>query len=120
MRFELPDFSPDAQDEAAIAMLNYSGALGFILSGHLIGALDRARDDWPELPAKGHTGGRITLSRAIEIYQQHGGQFLPAGVPMATGQPFRRGMRALTAFCLGLAMGGGLVVASLSWWRMAL
>lgn len=114
LRFGFPDFSADAQDEAAVAMLDYSGALGFILSGHLQGALDRARADWPELPAKGQAGGRLTLARAIEIYEQSGGQFLPARAYTPPITHPQRGMRALTAFCLGLALGGGLVVVS-SW-----
>lgn len=120
LRFGFKDFGADAQDEAAVALLDMSGALGNIMTGHFLGALAHARDDWPELPMKDHAGGTIPLARAIEIYEQHGGQFVPtkqSPPPLPHG---RRLARDMAAFWLGVALGGGLVLAaSWDWWRSA-
>jgi lysozyme len=49
-RLKLPDFSPLSQDQAAVALLDESGALDLIYAGDIEGAIHKASKIWASLP----------------------------------------------------------------------
>jgi len=49
-RLNLPDFSPLSQDQAAVALLDESGALDLIYAGDIEGAIKKASKIWASLP----------------------------------------------------------------------
>jgi len=49
-KLNLPDFSPLSQDQAAVALLDESGALDLIYAGDIEGAIKKASKIWASLP----------------------------------------------------------------------
>jgi lysozyme len=67
-------FEPDAQDAAAIALLDRIGALSLIQAGDLDGALQRASYRWASLPPRRVAGQPTrTLQWARSVFLDNGG-----------------------------------------------
>ena len=72
-QYDFPDFSPESQDEAAVALIAEKGALGDAKAGRLAEAVAKCAPVWASLP--GSTAGQRTESYdAVElVYLQNGG-----------------------------------------------
>lgn len=64
----LPDFSPQSQDIAAVELINQRGALSYLLSGDLVGTLQKLGCAWASLPYSGCGQGERTLSSVISYF----------------------------------------------------
>jgi lysozyme len=69
-QLQLPDFTPASQDAWTAWRLKRAGALPFIESGDITGAIYACRNIWASLP--GSTAGQPTaqLSALLEFYNQ--------------------------------------------------
>lgn len=67
------DFSPAAQDAAALALLQRRGALNLIRNGKFNEALARLGDEWEAFKRMMAGNYPITLAEAQNIYMQNGG-----------------------------------------------
>lgn len=72
VKYAFPDFSPDCQDEAAVALIDGRGALTAVKRGQLAKAIDLCKQEWASLP--GSTYGQRT-----ESYEAVEAEYLKAG-----------------------------------------
>ena len=72
-QYSFPDFSPECQDEAAVALIAEKHALGDIMFGDLKSAVQKCSSIWASLP--GSTAGQRTEDYgAVEkVYTDNGG-----------------------------------------------
>ena len=72
-QYGFPDFSPDCQDEGAVALIAERGALADIEAGSLAAAIHKCRNVWASLP--GAEAGQRTESYAAvrKVYVDAGG-----------------------------------------------
>ena len=72
-QYGFEDFTPDCQDEAAVALILGRGALDDVEAGRLGDAISKCAAEWASLP--GSTAGQRTESfaRVAQVYQDHGG-----------------------------------------------
>ena len=73
-QYDFPDFTPESQDEAAVALIVGRGALNDVLLGDLKTAVQKCAAEWASLP--GSTAGQRTESyQSVENeYLAHGGK----------------------------------------------
>ena len=73
-QYGFPDFSPECQDEAAVALIAEKHALDDVVSGDLKSAVQKCAAIWASLP--GSTAGQRTESyHAVEqVYLANGGK----------------------------------------------
>lgn len=76
MRYGFPDFSPECQDEAAVALIDGRGALILVKQGRLADAIEACSKEWASLP--GSTAGQRT-----EKYADVEAEYLKAGGTLA-------------------------------------
>ncbi len=69
----LKDFSPAAQDAAAIQLLRECGALPLIDAGKITDAIDSCSKIWASLPGAGYSQHENTFSDLLYAYKQAGG-----------------------------------------------
>jgi lysozyme len=72
-RLNLPDFSPDSQDAAAIELLRESGALDHVKVGNVERAVQAARRTWASLPGAGYEQPERSLAWVQAQFQAAGG-----------------------------------------------
>lgn len=72
-RLDLPDFSPESQDEAAIELINERGAIPAVVDGELRFALDVCAPVWASLPASSYPQPKRTYAFAERAYLNAGG-----------------------------------------------
>ncbi len=77
-QYGFPDFSPQCQDEAAVALIAGRKALNAIIEGNLADALDRCSWEWASLPPNRYGQGAMTAERVYDVYDKWGGDFQPA------------------------------------------
>ncbi len=72
-----PVFTPEAQDLAAVRLLEKTGAIAALNRGDVAGAIEAAGTQWASLPTAGGGGigdstgqGHYSLTQATNIYQQ--------------------------------------------------
>ena len=72
-QYSFPDFSPECQDEAAVALIAEKHALGDILAGNLKSAVQKCSAIWASLP--GSTAGQRTedFNSVQQVYLSNGG-----------------------------------------------
>lgn len=72
-QYDFQDFTPDSQDEAAVALIVEKGALGDAKAGRLASAVAKCAPIWASLP--GSTAGQRTESMAAveKEYLDNGG-----------------------------------------------
>lgn len=76
IRYAFPDFSPQSQDEAAVALIDGRGGLLFVKHGKLVEAVKACAPEWASLP--GSTAGQRT-----ESYQNVEQEYLKWGGGLA-------------------------------------
>jgi lysozyme len=72
-RLNLPDFSPESQDRAAIALLDQIGAIPSIQRGDFQRAIQVASSQWASLPYSRSGQPKFPMQTALQIYQDAGG-----------------------------------------------
>jgi lysozyme len=72
-KIDLPSFSPDNQDKAAIQLIKETGALPLIEGGKLEAALAKVRKIWASLPASGNNQPERSLADVKKWYLDAGG-----------------------------------------------
>lgn len=74
-RYRLPDFSPESQDRAALALIDEAGALADVRAGRVTAAIDKCRRIWASLPGAGYAQPERAADWLLSRYQAHGGTF---------------------------------------------
>jgi len=72
-QYDFPDFTPEVQDEAAVALIAEKHALGDVKAGRLAEAVEKCAPIWASLP--GSTAGQRTEDYAAvqKVYTDSGG-----------------------------------------------
>lgn len=72
-QYDFPDFSPDSQDQAAVALIAGRHALEDVISGEFANAVEKCSQEWASLP--GSKAGQRTESydAVLAVYQENGG-----------------------------------------------
>lgn len=68
-----PDFSPQSQDECAVALMTRRRALGDVMAGRIKTAIRKCNKEWASLPGSPYGQRTETLADALKYYGQHGG-----------------------------------------------
>lgn len=76
--YAFPDFSPQCQDEAAVALIAGRKALDDVKAGRFDAALAKCGKEWASLPGSPYGQPTLTLEKARAIYEQWGGRYEPA------------------------------------------
>lgn len=71
--YSLPDFSPENQDKAAIALIKRRGALADVLAGRFHQAITRCNKEWASLPGSPYGQKTLSMARALQLLAQAGG-----------------------------------------------
>ena len=72
-QYEFDDFTPESQDEAAVALIVGRGAIDDVISGHLAEAIAKCAEEWASLPGS-KAGQRTEKYADVEAeYRNHGG-----------------------------------------------
>ncbi len=71
----LPDFSPESQDAAALYLVDRCGALGDVRAGRFASAVAKCRKVWASLPGAGYSQPERSLAWLQDRYQAAGGAF---------------------------------------------
>ncbi len=69
-----PLFGQEDQQLFAAWCINRRGALDDVLAGRIEQALKKCAKEWASLPGSPYGQPTISLERALEVYQRHGGQ----------------------------------------------
>jgi muramidase (phage lysozyme) len=72
-RLQLPDFSPDSQDAAALELIRERGALADVQAGRVQAAITKCAPIWASLPGAGYAQPERKLPTLIAQYQAAGG-----------------------------------------------
>lgn len=68
------DFSPDTQDEAAVALILERNALKDIMGGRIEEAVRKLRTVWASLPGSPYGQRTESMGRFLAEYDRHGGK----------------------------------------------
>lgn len=69
--YKWEDFSPRSQDEAAVALIAYRGALPAVLAGRVDEALAKCNKEWASLPGATYGQPTARLDRTIALYAKY-------------------------------------------------
>lgn len=75
----LPDFSPESQDQAAVWLIQRRGALQDVESGDLDSALAKCGKEWASLPGSPYGQPTRTVDDCRRVYIAAGGTLMQAG-----------------------------------------
>ena len=75
-QYGFPDFSPECQDEAAVALIVGRGAIDDVISGDLAEAVKKCSEEWASLPGS-------TAGQRVESYENVKQAYLDAGGKLA-------------------------------------
>jgi len=70
---DLPDFSPESQDAAAVALIRRRGALADVKAGRFAVAVEKCKKEWASLPGAGYGQHENSLARLQSAYTVAGG-----------------------------------------------
>lgn len=72
-QYDFPDFTPECQDEAAVALIAGRGALDDVVDGRFEDAVNKCSKEWASLP--GSKAGQRTeaMEDVLAVYLNHGG-----------------------------------------------
>ena len=73
-KYGFPDFSPQQQDLAAIALIMERGALEDVRAGDISAAISKCCKEWASLPYSPYGQPRQTLAAAMETFTNYGGR----------------------------------------------
>lgn len=74
-KLQLPDFSPESQQIAAVFLLKAVGALKAVEEGRFDDAIAKAASQWASLPGAGYGQPEKKLSELRQVYASAGGVF---------------------------------------------
>lgn len=69
----LPDFSPESQDAAAIWLIQRRGAYDDVIRGNFDAALQKVAREWASLPGSPYGQPTLSLTRAQKVFTDNGG-----------------------------------------------
>jgi muramidase (phage lysozyme) len=69
----LPDFTPQSQDRAAIELIRENGSLDLVQSGKFAEAVTKVRKVWASMPGAGYSQPEKSLAKLREVYLKNGG-----------------------------------------------
>lgn len=72
-KYGWPDFSPQSQDECAVALIAGRRALGDVMAGRIKTAIKKCNREWASLPGSPYGQRTETLADVLKYYGQHGG-----------------------------------------------
>ncbi len=72
-KLHLPDFGRDAQDRAALALVEDAGALQMVDKGEISDAINACSRIWASLPGAGYGQHENDMASLVSVYQQRGG-----------------------------------------------
>lgn len=82
-QYGFADFTPESQDEAAVALIAERGALDDIRAGRFETAVRKIAQVWASLPESPYGQPTISWQRARAVYEAYGGRYAPGeGNPM--------------------------------------
>ena len=79
--YELPDFSPQCQDEACVALIKGRKALDDVIAGRFKDAVVKCAKEWASLPFSPYGQPTLTYDLALKTYQAWGGRLEEAAPP---------------------------------------
>lgn len=74
-RYRFPDFSPQCQDEAAVALIHGRKALEDVKAGNFDAAIAKCGKEWASLPGSPYGQRTMTSEEARDVYTRWGGRF---------------------------------------------
>lgn len=75
------DFSPQCQDEAAVALIKGRKALDDVIAGRFRVAIEKCAKEWASLPFSPYGQPTLTYELALATYQAWGGELAPSFNP---------------------------------------
>jgi muramidase (phage lysozyme) len=84
--YGFPDFSPQCQDEGAIALIAGRGALDDVIAGRLETAIAKCCKEWASLPGSPYGQPTRSMEQALDTYAKAGGT-LHAEAPQSPPAP---------------------------------
>ena len=72
-KLDLPDFSPDSQDKAAVELIQQRGAYGDLVAGRWAVAIAKCQKEWASLPGAGYGQHENSLASLRQAYLDKGG-----------------------------------------------
>lgn len=73
---QLPDFSPQSQDRAAIELIRKKDALTDVLNGKIVSAIYKCRKIWASFPGAGYGQGEKQIESLLQFYTKAGGKLI--------------------------------------------
>ena len=70
----LPDFSPESQDKAAIELIREKGALQDVIDGRFEIAVNKISKVWASMPGAGYKQPEKKMTALIKVFTENGGQ----------------------------------------------
>jgi muramidase (phage lysozyme) len=87
-QYHFEDFSPQCQDEGAVALIAGRGALADVMAGQLGAAIGKCNREWASLPGSPWGQPTRTMAQATKTYTQAGGTLAdPAAAPQHKEAP---------------------------------
>ncbi|WP_255594636.1 glycoside hydrolase family 104 protein [Acidovorax sp. sif1233] len=77
-QYGFADFSPTNQDLGAVALIKGRKALDDVVAGRFEDAVRKCNREWASLPGSPYGQPVVTMARARQEYEAHGGTFAPA------------------------------------------
>lgn len=71
----LPDFSPESQDKAAVFLIERRSALQEVKEGRFEEAIRKCNREWASLPGSPYGQPTMTIARCRQVYEQYGGTY---------------------------------------------
>lgn len=87
-RETLPDFSPESQDRAAVALIQGRHALDDVEAGRLESAIRKCGPEWASLPSSTSGQPRRSLEECVKFFRAAGGQ-IAAPAQIVPDWPFK-------------------------------
>lgn len=78
-KLNLPDFSPESQDMAAVELIRRRGALGDVIAGRFGAAVKKCASEWASLPGSPYGQPTISWNRAAALFASNGGTITDGG-----------------------------------------
>lgn len=75
-QYGFPDFSPECQDEAMVALIAGRGALQDVIAGRFSDAIAKCAREWASLPGSPYGQPTLTMDKAKARYLERGGKFI--------------------------------------------
>ena len=77
-QYGFADFSPKNQDLGAVALIKGRKALDDVIAGRFEDAVRKCNREWASLPGSPYGQPVVTMARARQEYEAHGGSYAPA------------------------------------------